>query len=151
MATKKRAPVKEIAAAKKEEKQAVEKELPAKDNFAAMAKYFEEEGKPEDAARYYEKAIKIHPTDRTHYNRLMIIYRKQKDRANELRIIDAGIKAFTDFYAPSTSNNTNVVKISKKLNFLVGLTDKKGKSLHDPEPISTWKKRKELLLKKSKK
>ena len=63
-----------------------------------------------------------------------------------MRVIDAGIQAFTTFYAPSTTKSANVVKLSKKLNFLVGLTDKKGKHIHDPEPIATWKKRKQLLL-----
>ena len=82
----------------------------------------------------------------------MIIYRKLKDTKNETRIIDSGIKAFTEFYTPAASKNSNVVKLSNKLNFLVGLTDKKGKAIHDPEPIATWKKRKQILLgKKTKK
>jgi tetratricopeptide (TPR) repeat protein len=137
-------PTKKVTPKKQEEP--ANTEQPSDHNFAAMGKYLEQSGKPAEAAKYYEQEIKMNPTDRTHYNRLMVIYRKLKDVKNEVRVIDAGIKAFTSFYAPKASKNTNVVKLSNKLNFLVGLTDKKGKTIHDPEPIATWKKRKQLLL-----
>ena len=124
---------------------------PDADNLTA-AKTLEKSGKLQEAAAFYETEIKQHPHEAFSYTRLMIIYRKLKDTKNETRIIDSGIKAFTEFYMPAASKNSNVVKLSNKLNFLVGLTDKKGKAIHDPEPIATWKKRKQILLgKKTKK
>ena len=82
----------------------------------------------------------------------MIIYRKLKQPTKELSIIDDAIKAFLAHNKTSpTGKNTKVIQLSKQLNILVGLTDKKGNALHDPEPIATWKKRKALLQQRMKK
>ncbi|MEO6723299.1 MAG: hypothetical protein ABIN67_23230 [Ferruginibacter sp.] len=122
---------------------------PAKDDLQGMAKYREKEGDLAEAAKLYEKILKAHPSNELSYNRLMMIYRKQKDFKNELRVINDGIKAFQQLYTPSSiGKHKNIVKLSKQLNMLTGLTDKKGKSLYDAEPIGKWKKRKQVVLKK---
>ena len=124
-------------------------ELPEKNDLHGMAKYKEKEGKLDEAATLYERFLKIHPANEHSYNRLMMIYRKQKDFKNELRVINAGIKTFQELYMPSSvGKHKNIIKLSKQLSMLTGLTDKKGKSLYDAEPIGKWKKRKQLVLKK---
>ncbi len=79
----------------------------------------------------------------------MMIYRKQKKLESELQVISTGINAFSNFYMPSAKGKQkSIISLSKKLSMLIGLTDKKGKSLVDTEPIGKWKKRKEIVLKK---
>ncbi len=122
---------------------------PPKSNPLALARYLENNEQLEEAATYYEKYLEKQPHDVLPYQRLMIIFRKLKDVKNELRIIDRGIQSFTALYTPaSAGKNSSVVKLSKQLNILTGLTDKKGNSLHDAGPIGKWKSRKALLLKK---
>lgn len=102
------------------------------------------------AIKDYEEAIKTNPLTEKAYDRLMILYRKEKDFKNELIIITAGIKTFEDFYKSKKSSSKKIATISKKLNKSFGLTDKKGNALYDPEPIAKWKKRKAVVLKKIK-
>lgn len=124
-------------------------EIPAKNEPVEMAKWLEKKGRLDEAAKIYERLLKAHPWREYNYSRLMMIYRKEKDYKNELRVINTGIKAFEEFYKPSVvGKNKNVIKLSKQLNVLVGLTDKKGNPLFDAGPIGKWKKRKQLVLKK---
>ncbi len=90
----------------------------------------------------YEEAIKNNPLAEKAYDRLMIIYRKEKDYKNELKLINSGIKFFEDFYKSKKSRSKKIADISNKLNRSFGFIDKKGNSLNDPEPIARWKKRK---------
>jgi hypothetical protein len=103
------------------------------------------------AIKEYEDAIAKDPLAEKAYNRLMILYRKKKDYKNEMRIINAGIKAFSDFYRSRKSGSKKVADISKKLNRAFGFTDKKGNAVYEPEPLPSWKKRKETVQKKLKK
>ena len=103
------------------------------------------------AIKDYEDAIKKNGLAEKAYDRLMILYRKEKDHKNELRIINAGIKAFEKFYKSRKSNSKKVAEISKRLNLSFGFTDKKGEAVYDPEPIARWKKRKITVEKKVKK
>ena len=98
----------------------------------------------------FEEAIKKNTLAEKAYDRLMILYRKEKNYKKELRIITAGIKAFESFYKSKKSRSKKIADISQKLNRSFGFTDKKGNSLYDPEPIARWKKRKEVVEKKIK-
>lgn len=102
------------------------------------------------AIKNYEGSIKKDSLAEKAYDRLMIIYRKEKEYKNELRIINAGIKAFGEFYKSRKSRSKKVAEISKKLNSSFGFTDKKGNAVYDPEPIARWKKRKVIVQKKIK-
>jgi tetratricopeptide (TPR) repeat protein len=122
---------------------------PVKDDLFRTAKYEEKEGNLDEAAKLYEALIKSYPANEYSYNRLMMIYRRQKDYKNELRIINEGIRIFQELYTPSAiGKHKNIIKLSRQLNILTGLTDKKGKSVYDAEPIGKWKKRKQVVLKK---
>lgn len=103
------------------------------------------------AIKDYEEAIKLNPLAEKAYDRLMIIYRKEKDHKNELHIINAGIKSFENFYKSKKSRSKKIADISNKLNKSFGFTDKKGNNVYDPEPIARWKKRKAVVEKKIKK
>ena len=100
------------------------------------------------AIKDYEEAIKTNPLAEKAYDRLMILYRKEKDHKNELRIINTGIKCFEKFYRSRKTSSKKIAEISKKLNRSFGFTDKKGNAVYDPEPIAGWKKRKAVVEKK---
>lgn len=103
------------------------------------------------AIKDHEEAIKANPLIEKGYDRLMILYRKDKDYKNELRIINTGIKSFEDFYRSRKTGSKKIAEISKKLNRSFGFTDKKGNAVYEPEPIARWKKRKVTVQKRIKK
>jgi tetratricopeptide (TPR) repeat protein len=103
------------------------------------------------AIKDYEEAIQKDPISERAYNRLMILYRKEKDYKSELKLINAGIKAFENFYKSRKSGSKKIAEISNKLNRSFGFTDKKGNAVYDPEPIARWKKRKATVEKRIKK
>lgn len=87
------------------------------------------------------------------YTRLMIIYRKQKQYKEELEIMNKGLQYFKAHQAKQITqkaSNAVIKKLSNSLNKSLGLTDKKGNFLYEPEPIPTWKKRKATVEKKLK-
>src|SRR4026207_1627391 len=99
----------------------------------------------------YEEAIQKDPLAEKAYDRLMILYRKEKNYKSELKLINSGIKAFESFYKSRKSGSKKIAEISKKLNKSFGFTDKKGNAVYDPEPIARWKKRKVTVEKRIKK
>jgi hypothetical protein len=110
---------------------------------------------PEDpltlAAKEQERLISEHPTAADAYNRLMIIYRKQKLYAKELKLINTAIKVFGEaFRKRQTRYNSRVAALSKELLKATGLADKKGENLYQWGDLARWKKRKEVVQKKLK-
>ena len=84
----------------------------------------------------------------------MIIYRKQKKYKEELEIINKGLQHFKEHDAENAAkkkSSASIKKISNSLNKSLGLVDKKGNVVYEPEPIPTWKKRKTTVEKKLKK
>ena len=113
----------------------------------AEAKQAETNNELESAAELYQKALKNDALQEEVYDRLMIIYRKLKRYKDELRIIEAGIKAYENFYKPKTkgAKGKKIEEISLALLRSTGLADKKGNHVYDPEPIGKWKKRKAIV------
>jgi tetratricopeptide (TPR) repeat protein len=111
----------------------------------------ESKGELEEAAAAYEKAIKAYPLNEMAYNRLMIIYRKQKDYKKELSVIRAGIKAFEEKHnrAGAHASNKRITALSKALAKSTGLTDKKGRQLYEWEPVGRWNRRRMVVEKKA--
>ena len=103
------------------------------------------------AIKDYEEAIQKDPLLEKAYDRLMILYRKEKNYKAELKLINSGIKAFENFYKSKKTGSKKIAEISKKLNRSFGFTDKKGNAVYDPEPIARWKKRKVTVEKRIKK
>lgn len=116
------------------------------------AKQAEADNDLEKAEAFYQKLIKADPHNEVPYNRLMIIYRKQKETEKELQIIKKAIGAFEDMYASSvkTPKSKKVSSLSNAFLKMTGLADKKGKLLHLPEPLAKWNRRKTILDKKMK-
>jgi tetratricopeptide (TPR) repeat protein len=112
----------------------------------------EKDGKSVEAADEYEKIIKTEPFNQSAYERLMIIYRKEKNFKKELAILNVGIKAFNDLYKASVKRNpsSKTIQLSKALLKLTGLSDKKGKPLYQREPVGKWSRRKLVLVTKMK-
>jgi len=78
----------------------------------------------ETAAQLYEKAIIADPLAEHAYIRLMIVYRKNKEYKQELRVIKQGIKAYEQFYKSRASKSKKIAAISTKFSVFVGLSDK---------------------------
>jgi tetratricopeptide (TPR) repeat protein len=116
------------------------------------AKEFEQQNELEKAAAAYEKVIGEHPLNEYAYDRLMIIYRKNKEYKKEKVVINKAIKAFEQFYkkASKPSSSKKIVSLSKVFMKSTGLADKKGKLLYQKEPLAKWNKRKTVVEKRLK-
>jgi len=120
-------------------------------NNIQLAAEEEAKGNTEGAIRYYEEAIKDERADEMPYNRLMILYRKEKKYNDELRVINKGIKVFTQFYKKSiakTAKGKKLSDLSEAFMMSAGLKDRKGTLVYQPEPIGRWMKRKEIASRK---
>ncbi len=107
-------------------------------------------GQAEEAA-LLEKSIREDPGNEKTLNRLMILYRKLKEPAKELKLINKAIKIFEEkFKKRQPVYNKKITAISKKILKATGLADKKGNNLYEPGDLTKWKKRKATLLKKVK-
>lgn len=105
------------------------------------------------AEKLYKKQMDQKAFNAFIYTRLMIIYRKQKQYKEELEVINKGLQHFKAHQVKQVTqkaNNAAIKKLSNSLNKSLGLTDKKGNFLYEPEPIPTWKKRKTTVEKKLK-
>lgn len=122
------------------------------EELIAEAKEAEQDQDLDKAAKIYERAQKLEPQEELPYNRLMIIYRKQKQYENELKVIEKGISAFEKMYEKRTKKILNrrpqATRLSNALIKSLGLKDKKGNAIFKPEPIAKWMKRKQMVEKK---
>ena len=99
------------------------------------------------AAELYLQVISIDASNQKAFERLMIIYRKNKDYKRELSIIKKGIAAIEKLYNSKKTKSKKVGEISEKLMKSLGLLTKSG-DVYEPEPLPTWKKRMTIVEKK---
>ena len=109
---------------------------------------YEQQEEWKKAIDIYEKILQKSPVNDKALQRLMINYRKQKDPAKEIKVIDRAITAFETLTKSHSrhSGNRKIIKLSRSILKSVGQMD--------IEPIATWKKRRNMaenLLKKSRK
>ena len=104
-------------------------------------------------ASEYEKIIRTKRYNEKAYERLMIIYRKNKEYVKELKLIDAAIKAFSELYSKTVKRKPDkkTIRLSKALLKMTGLSDKKGNPIYQRDPINKWLRRKSILVSKMKK
>ena len=115
-------------------------------NWMSSGKLLEKEGNTKDAIHLYEAALKKHPQNVYVYDRLMILYRKEKAYRKELSLIAKAIGKFKNLYQPEKNGHSKkVTSLSKSILHAVGLTDKKGLALYQPQPIARWEKRKKTV------
>lgn len=124
--------------------------LDAGNDLLKQAERFEKNDELEAAAKLYLQYLRKLPASEYAFSRLMIIYRKQRNREKELEIIGRGIKTFQEIFRKTmkVSPTRKTVEISKKLLKAMGMADSKGIELNEREPLRKWKKRKELLERK---
>ncbi len=105
------------------------------------------------AEQLYKQELEQKPFNAFVYTRLMILYRKQKKYKEELALINKGLQHFKEYQTEKSASknaNASIKKLSNSLNKSLGLTDKKGNSIYEPEPVSSWKRRKATVEKKIK-
>ncbi|MGI8599010.1 MAG: hypothetical protein ACR2KB_07115 [Chitinophagaceae bacterium] len=103
----------------------------------------------EKAIRYYEKATRLKPLEPFAYNRLMIIYRKEKNYTAELNTITRGIDKFLEEKQKREKNfsakHTQAARLSKTLLKALGSPELKEIDTTYPEPAKTWQYRKLIV------
>jgi len=92
-----------------------------------------------DAILFYKKCIQMKRATEFSYDRIMIIYRKQKEYDKERRFILDAINVFENFYHQKRVLNSSITRLSKGILRSTGLTDQKGKPVFDHQPIKKWK------------
>jgi len=115
------------------------------------ARQAEVEDQIDKAIGLYKFLIRKNHLEPLYYDRLMILYRKQRNYPTELDLLKKGIHAFENYFASRTKklfshDKNKIVKLSEALMKKTGLKEKGHEYL--PEPLSKWHKRKSLLEKK---
>lgn len=105
----------------------------------------EKKGELKAAAAIYGALHKQAPASLRVLGRLMIIHRKLKDVNAEIKYIDAAISIHESYYTARKNTDKKAIAISKKLNLLLGHTDKKGKPLFKPAELVKLELRKQRL------
>jgi len=107
------------------------------------------------ATKLYEQNIKENYADEFAFERLMIIYRREKEYKDELRVIKRGIELFEqnmkDHLKHSLSRHIDGKKLEQISNAIMKKSGLKKGEFHFPDPIDKWIKRKEIVEKKLKK
>jgi tetratricopeptide (TPR) repeat protein len=114
------------------------------------ARWAEQAGNVNRAIKLYEQNIKENYADEFAFDRLMIIYRKQKEYRDELRVINRGIELFQESLKAHLKNSLSHVdgkKVERLSNAIMKQT-RLNKNIHFPDPIDKWIKRKEIVKKK---
>ncbi len=116
------------------------------------ARLAEQDGNPDKAIKLYEQNIKEDYADEFAFERLIIIYRKQAEYKNELRVIKRGIELFEqsmkEHLKHSLSRHIDGKKLEQLSNAIMKKSGLKKAELHFPDPIDKWIKRKEIVEKK---
>ena len=107
------------------------------------------------AIRLYEQNIKEDYADEFAFDRLMIIYRRQKDYADELRVINRGIEVFQNtlerHLEHSLHRRGNLEKVAQISKAIMRKSGVKKEDLSFPDPIDKWMKRKKIVTEKLRK
>ncbi len=118
-------------------------------NHRSAARQLEVDGDNNGAIEMYEWLVKKFPTEPHNYDRLMILYRKDKAYKKEIALIGTAIEKFTALMHPAKkSASKKIASLSKSILHATGLTDKKGTALYHPQPIARWQQRKKVLQQK---
>ena len=120
--------------------------------YVKQAKMAEKDGNIEEAMALYEKAIKQRPLLEQPYNRLMIIYRKNKKLKEELRVIDKALDVFIGHYEKKKAAFKMPDKVARLSKAILKALNTDGKPFETsyPQPIQKWLTRKKVVEKKLK-
>jgi tetratricopeptide (TPR) repeat protein len=113
------------------------------------ARQAERAGHMQKAIKLYEQNIKEDYADEYAFERLMIIYRKQKEYKDELRVINRGIDLFEhslkEHLKQTLSRHIDGKKLENLSNAILKKTGSKTQQTHFPDPIDKWMKRREIV------
>ena len=116
------------------------------------ARQAEQAGHVQKAVKLYEQNIKEDYADEYAFERLMIIYRKQKEYKDELRVINRGIDLFEhnlkEHLKQTLSRHIDGKKLETLSNAILKKTGSKTQQPHFPDPIDKWMKRREIVKQK---
>jgi tetratricopeptide (TPR) repeat protein len=119
--------------------------------FISEARLAEEEKDLDRAAELYERAVRQKPLEEEPFDRLMIIYRKQKKYREELKLVEKALDLFTKHYDKKAmqiyGRNKKLENTGRAL--LRSLMPGNSEPYY-PQPIPRWLKRKETIEKKLK-
>jgi tetratricopeptide (TPR) repeat protein len=117
------------------------------------AKEAEESEEWKQAIELYGQVLDLDPHNEAAYNRLMIVYRKERKWKEELQTVKNAIDAFEEMYESikKPPQNKKISRLSNSLLKITGLADRKGKPIYQPGPLAKWKRRRAVLEKKLKK
>jgi tetratricopeptide (TPR) repeat protein len=118
------------------------------------ARQAEQDGDIDKATGLYEQNIKENYADEFAFERLMIIYRKQKKYGDEIRVINRGIQVFRrnieDHLKQSLGRHVDGKRLETLSNAILKKSGLNKEDLRFPDPIDKWIKRKEIVEEKSK-
>lgn len=119
------------------------------------ARLAEQDNDLNKAIKLYEQSIREDYADEFAFERLMIIYRKQKEYGDELRVINRAIKVFQqsmeDHLKHSLARHIDGKKLEKISNAIITRSGLKKEEVHFPDPVDKWIKRKEIVEQKMEK
>jgi tetratricopeptide (TPR) repeat protein len=116
--------------------------------------WLEGEGDSKEAEKHYNIVLDRDSLNVTAYNRLMIIFRKQKEYQKELAIINRAIKSYEAEAKSSIQDrklNSKIANLSRLLAKSLGLLTKSGMPVYINEDVDRWIKRRKIVKKKLKK
>lgn len=119
------------------------------DELRHLAKKAEHASDVENAIKYYEKATRLEPLEPFAYNRLMIIYRKEKNYTAELNTINRGIDCFLQEKKKReetfNTKHKQAARLSKSLLKALATPGIKDDNSDYTEPVNSWQKRKLIV------
>jgi len=109
------------------------------------ARSLESEGSTEEAIKDYRAIITKDKLNVDAYNRLMVLFRKQKDYKKEHQIIKKALLAFENEIKENQrewkKTNRKSADLSENLAKALGLLDNLGDPIYDDPQMMTWRKR----------
>jgi tetratricopeptide (TPR) repeat protein len=112
-------------------------------------------GNMREALSLYQQIVNNDPLAETAWQRLMILHRKLKDYAGELKIINLALKTFETHARQEQKQwlqqNRKAASVAKSLAKSLGLMDNKGVLKDDNPVLEKWRHRKALVAKRLKK
>lgn len=118
------------------------------------ARALESEGKTEEAIKDYKAILTKDSLNTTAYNRLMILYRKQKAYKKEQSMIKKALSAYEKDILEDQrewkKSNDKSADLSRNLAKALGLIDEDGKPVYQDPQMMAWRKRLDFVEKKLK-
>jgi len=107
---------------------------------------------PDKAAKLYAGMIRLYPHKAVLYDRLLMIYRKQKELRKELQLLNSALSYFQDLHdkAHNRKASKKITQLSNAISKLTGLTKGKKHPVSLPQPLAKWTKRKAIVQNKIK-